>query len=192
MSKIVHDFRWSTIKIAKTPATMPVTTDFFAGNPSTDPCVSRYSSPNNLCDSGVDFIIKQIGLQIICKTANALTDFAKILDFCQIRFSTKGEDLFTVPCMMLPQGGGLYAPGGQVSITPGLAGVPATESIIGATNGVPDRRAMFAPATEVRVGYGQNFKAELLAPASGSLFDTVTLTEDTLLRLIFDGYADKR
>lgn len=178
----IHDMRWATKSLAA--AALPVSTEFFTGAPSTDPTVDRFYQ-YGLCDSGNDFTIVGIAVQLIGQNTGALADMAQIIEYCSVRFTTNQREQMTLPVLMLPQGGGLSIMSGQVAIT--AANSPGGTGILGATNGVPDRRAMFRLASPLTIQSGQGFKAELLAPSAGSTFGTKTLGQIVLCRIILDG-----
>jgi hypothetical protein len=178
----VHDLRWATKALAA--AALPLTTDFFTGAPSTDPCSDRFSA-GSLADSGCSFTIVGLGVHLWSQVAAALADIDKIINECSIRMTTNQREIMTIPVFMLPAGGGLSAPGGQVAVT--AAASPGGTSPYGVTNGVPDRRAMFRLAQPQTIQPMQQFKCELVAPSGGGAYAAITLGTIVNCRIVLDG-----
>lgn len=185
----IHDQKWATRSLPV--GVLANTTDFFSAPASADPCVDRYSSGGNLVDSAKKFIVVQMGLWLYSANTAALADLDKIINFCAIRLSTNQREFGTFRALQLPAGGGLDVPGGQISITPGASGVAAASGVVGASNGLKTRGAMFKLAAPMIIGANQSFKAELLAPAVGSLFGAITLTQIVFAQLLLDGVEER-
>jgi len=184
----IHYMRWATRAFAA--GVIPVITNFFSAAPNADANVDLYEQGNALVGSGSNFTIKQIGVQIIGGAAATFADFESVINSCSLKLITASKEYGIFPFFMLPQGGGISAMSGQVVGTLGAnpAGGACTP---GLTNGVPDRRAMFALATPLTIQANQGFYCEMMAPSGGGVLPAITLTGAIRVRVILDGELDR-
>lgn len=180
--------RWATRAFAA--GAVPAVTNFFGAAPNADQNVDLYEQGNALVGSGAKFTIRQIAAQIQPGAAMTFADFESFVNLCSLRIITASKEYGVFPLYMLPAGGGVSAMSGQVSVTAaaapgGAGGTP------GLTNGIPDRRAMFALAEPLTIQANQGFYCELLAPTGGGVVPVIALTGALRCRIILDGTIDR-
>jgi len=180
--------RWATRAFAA--GAVAAVTNFFGAAPNADQNVDLYEQGNALVGSGAKFTIRQIAAQIQPGAAMTFADFESFVNLCSLRIITASKEYGVFPLYMLPAGGGVSAMSGQVAATAAAnpAGGAATP---GLTNGIPDRRAMFALAEPLTIQANQGFYCELLAPTGGGVVPVITLTGALRCRIILDGTIDR-
>lgn len=184
----IHYMRWATRAFAA--GAVPAITNFFGAAPNADFNVDLYEQGNALVGSGSNFTINQIGIQIQPGAAMTFADIESVINLCSLRIITASKEYGIFPFYMMPAGGGISAMSGQVSVTAaaapgGAGGTP------GLTNGVPDRRAMFALAEPLTIQANQGFYCEMLAPTGGGVVPLITLTGALRVRVVLDGELDR-
>lgn len=185
----LHDFKFATRLLAA--AALPSTTNFFTAAPSADPTVDRYEQGNTLVTSGKRFTIYQ--MQVLVRPTNDtdtanLADIQRLIDFTFIRLNISQKEYGVFPLSALPQGGGISALGGQVSVT--SAAAPGAFSTAGVTNGAPVRMC-FAFQHPLIIQANQQFFAELVAPNGTGIVSAITLTGATMVRLQLEGVEER-
>lgn len=183
MNQEIHDIKYATRTIAA--GVIPTTTNFFGAAPSADMTVDRYEQGNTIVSSGKQFTIYGIAAQVFAGAAAILTDLEKLINFTCIRIVTAQKEFGVYPTLMLPAMGGLSLQSGQVAVTPAAA--PGGLSVVGAVNGMPDRRAGFNLAFPLVIGANQGFYCELIGPVT----TTQTLTGAVIVRLVLDGVEQR-
>ena len=184
----IHYMRWATRAFAA--GVVPVVTNFFSAAPNADFNVDLYEQGNALVGSGSNFTISQIGVQVVGGAAATFADFESVINGCSLRIITASKEYGIFPFFMMPQGGGIGAASGQVSVTAAAApgGAGGTPGLL---NGVADRRAMFALAYPLTIQANQGFYCEMLAPTGGGVVPQITLTGALRIRVVLDGELDR-
>jgi hypothetical protein len=179
----IHDMKWATRTLVA--GAIPTTTNFFGAAPSSDLTVDRYEQGNTLVSSGKLYTIYGIFLQVYAGAAAVFADFEKLLSYTCIRLVTAQKEYGVFPVSLVPAGGGIYAQGGNISVTPAAA--PGGLSVSGLLNGQPGRNAAFTLANPLIIQANQSFYAELLGPTATAQ----TLTGALNVRIVLDGVEQR-
>jgi len=176
----IHDVKYAT-KLLPT-GVLASSLDFFTSAPLADVTYDNYANGGNLVDSGKEFTIYQVGVQLTIGTTPTIADYDLIIGRCVLALSTAQKEYGRFPILLLPSGGGLAVQGSQV----GVAGT----AVQGVTNGMPTRNGMFKLAAPLIIGANQSFKATLYAPNAVG-FPAITLTGTTYIRILLDGVEQR-
>jgi hypothetical protein len=184
----IHDTKYATKLLAS--GTVPTITEFFRSAPLGDYTYDNYSSGGNLVDSGKEFVIYQIAVQLIQGTSNTLLDWEALISKCVLKLTTAQKEYGYFPVLWLPAGGGPVAQSGQVNIAPSGTPTTVTTSPVLATNGTPTRAGMFKLAAPLVIQANQSFKVDLIAPNAVG-FAAISLTGTTYVRIMLDGVEQR-
>lgn len=183
VNQTIHDMKWATRALAA--GVIPTSLNFFGASPSADVTVDRYEQPNTLVSSAKIYTIYGMFVQLFAGAAAVLGDFEKIINFCAVRLVTAQKEYGVFPVSLLPAGGGLYAQGGNISVTPAAA--PGGVSVAALINGQPGRNACFTFANPLIIQANQSFYAELIGPT----ITAQNLTGAMQVRIILDGVEQR-
>jgi hypothetical protein len=184
----IHDTKYATKLLAS--GVLPSITEFFRSAPLGDYTYDNYASGGNLVDSGKEFVIYQIAAQLIDGTSNTLLDWNALISKLVMKITTAQKEYGYFPLLFLPQGGGLNASGGQVSVSPSATPGVLNSTTVGAGNGIPQHSSMFKLAAPLVIQANQSFKIDVIAP-NGVGFTAITLTGSSYLRIILDGIEQR-
>ena len=182
-SQNIHDMKWATRSLAA--GAIPATTNFFGAAPSSDLTVDRYEQGNTLVSSAKIYTIYGVFVQVYAGAAAIFSDFEKLISYCALRIVTAQKEYGIFPVSLLPAGGGIFAQGGNISVTPAAA--PGGLSVSALLNGQPGRNACFTLANPLIIQANQSFYAELLGPTATAQ----TLTGALNVRVVLDGVEQR-
>ena len=179
----IHDMKWASRSLAA--GVIPTSVNFFGAAPSSDVTVDRYEQGNTLVSSGKLYTIYGMFLQVYAGAGAVFGDFEKLVSYTCIRLVTAQKEYGVFPVSLIPAGGGVFAQGGNISVTPAAA--PGGVSVAGLLNGQPGRNAAFTLANPLIIQANQSFYAELLGPVT----TTQTLSGALNVRLVLDGVEQR-